>query len=439
MAIAHSIKEGVVGAFVEAEQEGLRLALKGRFLFLVILAIWFVVSRPLPVAINLLALVGVLGILGLAQAATLGGRHDRAWLRYFFIAFDIMIIAVAMVFAPISTSGEVPQIFAFRSDVFPYFFFILAVAALSLSPGLVLWAGVTIAACWWGVFAWITMGMERTVTWNDLPDDPSLEQYLAVVFDPDFIGTGSRVQETVALLATALVLSLAVRRARGVVGAFAQAERARLSVEEMFGQYVPEDVARHLVQGGGVLPPQEREATVLFVDLEGFTALAERMTPEQVVALLNGYFDAVSVAVSRHGGAVIQFQGDGVLAAFNAPAEDPDHAANALRAASAILKGLDKLDTQGRKLKVRIGLCTGPVAVGTVGGGGRQSFTVLGDTVNLTARLEVLNKDYGTTVLLSESTAAAAGAAIDLKPIGTVEVRGKSEPVSIFTLASGAT
>jgi class 3 adenylate cyclase len=121
------------------------------------------------------------------------------------------------------------------------------------------------------------------------------------------------------------------------------------------------------------------------------------------------------------------------MATFNAPLEDPDHAANALGAALAIEAQVRETDFEGVRLKVRIGVNTGPIAAGSVGGGGRQAFTVYGDTVNLASRLETLNKDHGTCILVSESTAEASGQRNDLTEIGTVAVRGKQRPVKIFS------
>jgi class 3 adenylate cyclase len=130
---------------------------------------------------------------------------------------------------------------------------------------------------------------------------------------------------------------------------------------------------------------------------------------------------------------IIQFLGDGLMATFNAPLEDPEHAANGLRAALAIEAQVRETEFEGVRLKVRIGVDTGPIAAGSVGGSGRQAFTVYGDTVNLASRLEALNKDHGTRILVSESTAEASGQRIGLTEIGTVAVRGKQRPVKLFS------
>ena len=234
-------------------------------------------------------------------------------------------------------------------------------------------------------------------------------------------------------MATALILALAVRRARRIVRARAAAERERDLVSRTFGQYVPEVVAQALIADRGVLAPRQRIATVLFLDIEGFTSMAERMDPSEVIAMLNGFFDVVAKVINRHGGVIISFVGDAVMATFNVPLEDIDHATHALLAAAEIQATISNRTFAGRSLSVRMGVNTGLLAAGSIGGGGRQAYTVYGDTVNLAARLEALNKDYGTQLLISEATAQAAASTFAFREIGMLPVRGKADRVRVYT------
>lgn len=421
--------------FVRAEQQGLRLAIRGRLIALAAMAVWFGLSRPWSTSSAILAALAVFALLGAFQYVVIGSRYDRRWTKYAFITVDVALLAAAIAFAPLSESGEVPQILAFRNDTFHYFYLVLAVAAFSLAPGLVVWSAVAIAVCWWAAWGWIVSGMDRTVSWSDMPPAPSAAEYMAVFFDPAFTGgPGSRFQETFALFVTGLVLALAVRRARRIVWDRAIAERQRDLVSRTFGQYVPEPVAQALVADAGVLAPTERIATVLFLDIEGFTALVEPRSPASVIAILNGFFEAVAQVITRNAGVVISFMGDAVMATFNVPLDDPDHASHAVRTALQINTLARERSFEGASLKVRIGINTGPLAAGSVGGGGRQAYTVYGDAVNLAARLEALNKEHGTAILVSEATVLACSHQFPFREIGAIAVRGKQTAITVFSL-----
>ena len=190
-------------------------------------------------------------------------------------------------------------------------------------------------------------------------------------------------------------------------------------IRETLGRFVPSDIARALLSEGGELAPEQSEATVLFCDLVSFTSLTETLGPEGIVLLLNEYFEAMVEILERRRGVVTQFQGDAILATFNVPLADPDHAANALRAAIEMQSAVRRRDFAGRRIANRIGVNTGPVVAGAVGAKGRLSYTVHGDAVNLAARLEALNKELGTTILVSRTTAARVEG-FDLRPRGEV-------------------
>ena len=211
--------------------------------------------------------------------------------------------------------------------------------------------------------------------------------------------------------------------------------RERRLMRELFGRFVPESVATALLNDQGALSPQTCEATIFFADLAGFTALSERLRPEDIVSLLNAYFTVLVEIVERHGGVVTQFQGDAILATFNVPLADPDHARQALDAAAEIHNAIAEREFAGHRLACRIGVNTGEVVAGNVGAEGRMNYTVHGDAVNLAARLEQLNKEHGTAVLVAASTAALAPD-VPLRAIGSVAVRGKSETVAVYTLDS---
>jgi adenylate cyclase len=208
-------------------------------------------------------------------------------------------------------------------------------------------------------------------------------------------------------------------------------------IREVFGRYVPASVAAQIVAEQGNLEPTSTTATILYSDIEDFTAIAETMSPEQVVQMLNEYFPAVIAPVERHGGIVNQFQGDAMLITFNVPVADTAHADHAVGAALEMHEAVNGKSFAGVELKTRIGIATGPVIAGNVGSGERMNYTVHGDAVNLAARLEQLNKEYGTRILISSETAALLNGDYRIESMGMVSVRGKSAPVEIYALHPG--
>ena len=213
-----------------------------------------------------------------------------------------------------------------------------------------------------------------------------------------------------------------------------EAARQLAVIREVFGKYVPRSVAAQIVAGHGVLEPTQAIATILYSDIEAFTSVVESISPEQVVQMLNEYFTALIEPIERYGGVVNQFQGDAMLVTFNVPVSDPEHADHAVCAAIAMQKVAAARRFAGIRLKTRIGIATGHVVAGNVGSGERINYTVHGDAVNVAARLEQLNKEHGTCVLISATTVELLRGDYAMGSIGTVPVRGKSAEVELFTL-----
>jgi class 3 adenylate cyclase len=212
----------------------------------------------------------------------------------------------------------------------------------------------------------------------------------------------------------------------------ASALKERAIMRSTLGQLVPEQVARRLLAAQGRLAPVEDKVTILMCDIEGFTALTQQLGRQRVFEFLNEYFDAIVAVVERHGGVITQFQGDAILAVFNLPLPDRDHAAQALRAALEIVRVCDEKTFAGVQARNRIGITTGRVVAGAVGSSGRLSYTVHGNAVNLAARIEAANKDYGTRILLSGKTAERCPG-FRLRKVADAEIRGYAEPVALFT------
>jgi adenylate cyclase len=215
--------------------------------------------------------------------------------------------------------------------------------------------------------------------------------------------------------------------------------REKRKMKRLFGQYVSKDVYHQLVANPDLarLGGQRREMTVLFSDIRGFTTVSERGQPEEIVAILNEYFSRMVEIVFAHKGTLDKFVGDMVMALFGAPLDDPDHAQHAVDAAVEMIRELKRLNekwaAEGRpSLDIGIGISTGPMIAGNIGSEAIMSYTVIGDSVNLGARLESLNKEYGTRIIISEATRAALPDRYQFRPLGDVVVKGKTRPVAIF-------
>lgn len=209
--------------------------------------------------------------------------------------------------------------------------------------------------------------------------------------------------------------------------------KERAKIRDLFGKYVPHDVAALLLSDENTAEPRNAEATVLFLDIVGFSALSEKMAPAEVVATMNSFFsDAVEI-IEAEQGMVTQFQGDAILAVFNIPITKQDHAASAIRASLSIINKMRETKYEGKLLKCRIGVNTGPLVAGAIGAQDRLSYTVYGDAVNVAARLEQMNKQFGTRILVAQGTVEQVEG-YDFSRIGNLQIRGREKPVDVFTL-----
>lgn len=237
------------------------------------------------------------------------------------------------------------------------------------------------------------------------------------------------------------VLASTVALFGGVAYQYFVEGREKRKMKKLFGQYVSKDVYDHLVANPELarLGGARREMTVLFSDIRGFTTVSERGQPEEIVHTLNEYFTRMVQLVFEHSGTLDKFVGDMVMALFGAPLDDPDHADHAVEAAIQMIVELRKLNerwkAEGRpELDIGIGINTGPMIAGNIGSDLVMSYTVIGDAVNLGSRLESLNKQYGTRIIISEFTKEHLKKKYVLKPLGDVIVKGKTKPVAIFEL-----
>lgn len=208
-----------------------------------------------------------------------------------------------------------------------------------------------------------------------------------------------------------------------------------------FALYVPREVVRRIVspEGRAVVKAKRQDVTVLFTDIRDFTTISEQNSPEDVVDTLSAYFELLNTIAERHGGTVVQYLGDSIFVMWNAPVQDIGHVEHGCRCALAMKTAIDHLNEanceNGRPaLVTRFGLHTGPAVVGSFGAISRQQYTAMGDTINVASRLEGLNKEFGTSILVSAAIHDTAGDRFEFRPLGMVQVKGRAEKVDIWEL-----
>ncbi len=213
------------------------------------------------------------------------------------------------------------------------------------------------------------------------------------------------------------------------------AERER--IRDAFGTYLDREVAEYILSDEFDEEGRELEVSVLFTDVRDFTGFSAEAEAKEVVAALNRLFEVVVPVIARHGGHVDKFEGDGLLAVFGAPAPYRDHARRATRAAMEICRRVNERAEAG-ELRVGVGVNTGRVVAGAVGGAGRLNFSVIGDAVNVAARVEAATRKLDRDVLITAATAESLGEGIDVTNVGSHDLKGIAEPVELFAIEQPA-
>ena len=354
---------------------------------------------------------------------TLAYRHRLSeGLRYLSIVVD-MTLLLGMIWS-FHLQYEQPPSFYLKAPTLLYVFIFIALRTLNFDARKVVTAGLLAVAGWIVLVVYV-------ITID--PRDSMITRNYVHYMTSNSILIGAEVDKVISILVVTAILGYAIARNRRLL-TYAVTESAS---NQDLARFVPMEVADLIKtsdDGVQVGFGEPREATILFLDLEGFTSLSERLRPEDLVRTLNLFYAAVSDPLSRHDGVINQFQGDAILATFNAPRLNPDHAANAVRAALEI-QAMLKTRTfgEGLVLKARIGINTGVVIHGLIGTPDRLGYTVIGDEVNIAARLEALNKQYGTSIIVSEQTRTRAGPQrFDFHLLDEALVRGRTTPTRIY-------
>jgi adenylate cyclase len=252
-----------------------------------------------------------------------------------------------------------------------------------------------------------------------------------------------------ALLAAGLLacgaLGLAVarlqRRRRILERRLEQSQRELERLQRSFARFAPAELVERIASERQLAGGERREVTVLFADLRDFTRLSEQLDPAVVLGLLNGYFQAMSAAIQSHHGHVTRLMGDGIMSVFGALEPNPWHVQDAVEAALDMRESLarynESLQRRGLPaLAFGVGIHCGPVIAGLVGSETMQEFTVLGDVVNVAARVEALTRRLGGDILVTEDVHSVLGDRFRMAPMPPVEIKGKSRPIHTWTVDS---
>ncbi len=218
-------------------------------------------------------------------------------------------------------------------------------------------------------------------------------------------------------------------------------EKEKHQLKDIFSRYVSKEVVKKIVDDPSKvrLGGEEKEITVFFSDIRSFTTLSEKTPPVKLVQILNRYFTAMTEQVLEHKGVLDKYIGDAIMAFWGAPIDDPDQVDHALQASVTMLKKLEELNAEFAKegkdpINIGIGLYTGPAVVGNMGSELRLNYTVMGDTVNVASRLEGLNKEYKTKIIVGEIVKNRATGDYNWRSLGSAQVKGRAEPINIFTI-----
>lgn len=347
------------------------------------------------------------------------------WMLYLSSVVDIFLL-MSLIWSFHLQYGQ-PASFYLKAPTLLYVFIFIGIRALHFDPRFIISTGVS------AVIGWVLMVAYALI--SDPIDHMVTRNYVEYMTSNSVL-IGAEFDKIISIIIVTAVLAFALHRARkllidSVIDSSAAKDLSR---------FVPDAIMQEVVnseEGSTTGKGKLCETTILFTDIEGFTSISEKLEPEKLIQALNEYFTLIAQPIEEFGGVITQFQGDAILATFNAPIENEHHASNAIKAALKIQSILDgKQFGMGTPFNTRVGINSGNVIGGLVGSGNRVNYTVHGDDVNLAARLEQLNKDYGTRIIFSENTLALLKdkTEFDFKKLDIVTVRGRHQPIQIYTL-----
>ncbi len=436
----------LVDALSENKRQGQKLAIQARWVALTVVGIMlpFLITNWSVLYYEAI-LIGF-DLLGWAQLRA--GRVGHSHWELFLLFCDLLLMTIVILVPNPFSEADWPTAMQYRFDNFAYFYVILAGATLAYSWRTLLALGTWLTGIWIaGLLVVIYFGKQMPELTQKmaaaLADHPLLVQFL----DPNNTVVSFRSQEMVIFLIVASILALNGWRNNQLLLRQAEMARERGNLARHFPPGIVEQIAR---QDNPFQQVRSQSVAVMFADIVGFTHMAERDSPENVVGLLRAYHQLMESAVFNNHGTLDKFLGDGIMASFGTPEPGPEDAANALRCAREMLDSVDKWNVARREqgkaaVKLSVGIHYGDVILGDIGSRRRLEFATLGDTVNVASRLEELTRSLDTQLIVSDSLVKAAGAAMpvgngfaamDIVPAGQKILRGRDQEIVIWKLAA---
>ena len=426
------------------KRDGLLLAVRARWVALTVIALLVpYLNFTWEVLYYEVLLVGF-ALIGWAQLRV--GRVVQSRQELFLIFCDLALLTFVIVVPNPFGDDPWPTAFQYEVGEFSYFYVLLAVATMAYS-----WRTI-IAFGAWTTGLWLTALTLVALFGTEIPE---LSQKVAIAFagyermlefvDPNDPQIPARVQEIVVFLIVAGILALNGRRTNQLIIRQAEVARERGNLARHFPPNIVDQMAERDQPLGAV---RSQEVAVLFVDIVGFTRVAERQTPDEVVALLREFHGRMESAVFDHHGTLDKFLGDGLMATFGTPDPGTHDAGNAVRCGRTMLSDIVLWNRERRAagaepIEISIGLHYGMVVLGDIGSTRRLEYAVLGDTVNVASRLEELTRALGVRLAMSNELATAVrdDAAADVATLlsglgdgGPQSLRGRDEPIAVWTL-----
>ena len=432
----------LLSAMEEEKREGQRIATGARMVALVVIGLFLPFINPTIEVLYYEAFIVVLMVIGWAQQRVARVGRSQTELALIFLELALLTF-VAVVPSPLDDGGS-PTAFNYRFGTFIYFFVILATSTLAYSWRTVWTIGSWVALLWLiGLLGVMFFGHE----------DPALGEAAREAFagypdlvrklDPNSAEASMRVQEIIVFVLVAGMLGLKGWRSNQLLLKQADIAAERANLSRYFSPNMVNLLASAEHDPGAV---RSQDIAVLFVDIVGFTSIAESSTPAEVMELLRRYHALIEEAIFENGGTLDKYLGDGVMATFGTPQPGPDDAAHALAAACRIVGGMERFNRESAergapRLKVSAGLHFGPAIIGNIGPSRRLEFAVVGDTVNVASRLEAASRELGCSIVASDALMERAQQNLGSEPAGlprfqrrnAVTLRGRHASMDVWT------
>jgi len=428
--ISGRLPERIAEAIARQQMESEKLIGWVQLLLAIILGSLWAVSPPALNPVNFQPVPWAVGMYALFTLVRLLGAYKGYLPDWLLMASVIIDMGMLMVLIwSFHIQYMQPPSFYLKAPTLMYVFIFIALRALRFEPKYIFIAGLSAIVGWGALMAYVMFSV---------PEDMMITRNYVTYLTSNSILIGAEIDKILSIVLVTVVLGTATLRGQR---AFMRAVLEKAAADDL-SRFISPQIAKRITEADRTIQPGDgelRHATVMFTDIEGFSTASEKMSPQELACTLNEYFRVMHEVLERFGGVITQFQGDAMLVVYNALTTDTDHPRNALRSALAI-QDISLSSTFGDNvlLKTRCGIHTGDIMVGAVGAEDHLLFTVHGDNVNIAARLEQLNKEYGTYIMLSGDTMKACGPQHSFQRICNVTVRGRTAPTDVYTPTTNA-